>query len=271
MSAEVQILRSVPYRGTKKRTAGFIFCFLVFLCGGLVFAAEHANKADPPRYRVFPLRHISAEQGKEYLTQLEIGTVSQLPSPNTLLVTALASELVKASAILELVDAEQRYVVKPIFAVSEAKDLPSNEKIASEAGNISIGTFSELPAKGPKTRVIIDTHDDAVIAVAPAEELEKIIAAIGRIRDKEIAALQPAEPQKTPGPNEPVQEADAQQLKSDKPDEFLDKLLERLAEVEKIIAEPNEGGTVAVVPEVNEPTEPSTSGEKIEQPTPQPA
>ncbi|GAG22901.1 unnamed protein product, partial [marine sediment metagenome] len=55
------------------------------------------------------------------------------------------------------------------------------------------------------------------------------------------------------------------------PDEFLDKLLERLAEVEKIIAEPNEGGTVAVVPEVNEPTEPSTGGEKIEQPTPQPA
>ncbi len=271
----------------------------MFLCGGLVFAAAHANKADPPRYRVFPLRHISAEQGKEYLTQLGIGTVSQLPSPNTLLVTGIASELVKASAILELVDAEQRYVVKPIFAVSEAKDLPSNEEIASEAGNISIGTFSELPVKGPKTRVIIDTHDDAVIAVAPAEELEKIIAAIGRIRDKEIAALQPAEPneprqpsqpaepnrpsgleaqetapaepQKTPGPNEPMQEADAQQLKSDKPDEFLDKLLERLAEVEKIIAEPNEGGTVAVVPEVNEPTEPSTSGEKIEQPTPQPA
>ncbi len=302
MSAEGQILRSIPYGRTKKRWAGFIFGFLVFLCGGLVFAAEHANKADPPRYRVFPLRHITAEQGKEYLTQLEIGTVSQLPSPNTLLVTALASELVKASAILELVDAEQRYVVKPIFAVSEAKDLPSNEKIASEAGNISIGTFSELPVKGPKTRVIIDTHDDAVIAVAPAEELEKIIAAIGRIRDKEIAALQPAEPnesneprqpsqpaepnrpleleaqetapaepQKTPGPNEPTQEADAQQLKSDKPDEFLDKLLERLAEVEKIIAEPNEGGTVAVVPEVNEPTEPSTSGEKIEQPTPQPA
>jgi type II secretory pathway component GspD/PulD (secretin) len=324
MSAEVQILRSIPYGRTKKGLAtrlrrsgegkkrwagrpgvvffGFVFCFLVFLCGGLVFAAEHANKAGPPRYRVFPLRHISAEQGKEYLTQLEIGTVSQLPSPNTLLVTASASELLKISAILELVDAEQRYVVKPIFAVSEAKDLPSNEEIASEAGNISIGTFSDPPAKGPKTMVIIDIHDDAVLAVAPAEELEKIIAAIGRIQDKEIAALQPsepsesneprqpsqpaepnrpseletqevapAEPQKTPGPNEPMQEADAQQLKSDEPDEFLDKLLERLAEVEKTMAEPNEGGAVAVVPEVNEPTEPSAGGEKIEQPTPQPA
>jgi general secretion pathway protein D len=296
MSAERQILRSIPYSKTKKRPAGLVFCFLVFLCGGLVFAAEHVNRADPPRYRVFPLRHISAEQGKEYLTQLKIGTVSQLPSPNTLLVTASASELVKASAILELVDAEQRYVIKPIFPASEAKDLPSNEKIASEAGNVSIGTFSEPPARGPETRVIIDTHDDAVIAVAPAEEIEKIIAAIGRIRDKEIAVLQPAEPgqpkqpaelnqpseleaqetalaepQKTSGPNEPTRKADAQQLKSDKPDEFLDKLLEKLAEVEKTMAEPNEGGTAAVVPEVNEPTEPSTSGEKIEQAVPQPA
>jgi type II secretory pathway component GspD/PulD (secretin) len=218
------------------------------------------------------------------------------------LVTASASELVKAGVILELVDAEQRYVVKPIFAVSEANDLPSNEEIASEAGNISVGTFSELPVKGPKTRVIIDTHDDAVIAVAPAEELEKVIAAVGRIRDREIAAQQPsepnesneprqpsqpaepnrpseleaqettpAEPQKTPGPNEPMQEADAQKLKSDEPDEFIDNLLERLAEVEKIITEPNEGGAVAVVPEVNEPTEPSTGVEEIEQPTPQPA
>jgi type II secretory pathway component GspD/PulD (secretin) len=312
MLAEEQIIRSIPYGRTEKRLAGFVFCLLVFLCNGLVFAAEQADKAGPPRYRVFPLKHITAEQGKGYLMQLGIGTVSQLPSPNTLLVTASARELIKAGAILELVDAEQQYVVKSIFAEFEAEDLPSNEKIASEAGDISIGTFSELPAKGPKARAIIDIHNGAVIAIAPAGEIEKIIAAIGRIRDKEIAALQPAEPnesnelsqlsqpkqpvepnrpselksqeaapaepQKTPDSNESAQQAEAQQLESDKPDEFFGKLLEKLVEVEKIMAEPNEERVVVNVPEPNEltisaeesqqkePAEPSIEGKEIEQP-----
>jgi len=172
------------------------------------------------------------------------------------------------SAILELVDAEQRYVVKPIFAVSEAEDLPSNERIASEAGNISVGTFSALPARGPKTRVIIDIHDDAVIAVAPAEELENIIAAIGRIRNKQISALQPTEPQETLGSNEPAQQAE--QVESDKPDELFGKLLEKLTEAETMMAESNESTTVAATPQQKESVEPSADGEKIEQPAGQP-
>jgi len=281
MSAEGQIVHSIPYGRAKKRLAGLVFCFLVFLCGGLVFAAEQApkgqaDKAGPPRYRVFTLRHITAEQGRGYLTQLEIGTVSQLPGPNTLLVTASAEELIKADAILELVDAEQQYVVKPIFAVSEAEDLPSNEDIASEVGNISIGTFSELPAKGPKTRVIIDIHDDAVIAIAPAEELEKIIAAIGRIRNKEIGVLQPAEPQETPGSNEPSQQADtapARQASAEtgaQQDEFFGRLLEELAEAEKAIAESGRPVTATTAPQQKEPTEPLAETEEIEQPAGKP-
>jgi len=43
MLAEGQILRSIPYWGTKKRQAGFVFCLLVFLCSGLVFAAEQCD------------------------------------------------------------------------------------------------------------------------------------------------------------------------------------------------------------------------------------
>ncbi len=138
MSAEGQIWTKKRLAKGKKQWAegssvGFfslVFCLLVLLCGGLVFAAEQApagqaGEAGPPRYRVFPLRHISGEQGKEYLTQLGIGTVSLLPSPNTLLVTASAAELIKVSTVLELVDAEQQYVIKSICAASDINALPS--------------------------------------------------------------------------------------------------------------------------------------------------
>ncbi|MCJ7729014.1 MAG: hypothetical protein MUO27_03925, partial [Sedimentisphaerales bacterium] len=232
MSAEGQILRSIPHGRTKKRQAkgkkrwaegssvgffGSVFCLLVFLCGGLVFSAEQApegqaDKAGPPRYRVFPLRYISAERGKEYLTQLGIGTASILPSPNTLLVTASAAELVEAGAVLELVDAEQQYVIKSICAVSEIKDLPSSERIASEAGDVSIGTFTALLERGPKTRVIVDVHNGALMAIAPAKELEKITAAIGRAQNKkEIGVLQPIKPGESNEPNQPVQPSEPNQ------------------------------------------------------------
>ncbi|GAI33373.1 unnamed protein product, partial [marine sediment metagenome] len=49
-----------------------------------LFAAEQGDASGPARYRVFSLRHISAEQGKKYLAEAGIGIVSQLPSPNTL-------------------------------------------------------------------------------------------------------------------------------------------------------------------------------------------
>jgi len=225
MSAEGQIWAKKRRAKGKKRWAegssvgffGSVFCLLVFLFGGLVFAAEQApkgqvDKAGPPRYRVFPLRYISAERGKEYLTQLGIGTASILPSPNTLLVTASAAELVKVGAVLELVDAEQQYVIKSICAVSEIKDLPSSERIASEVGDVSIGTFTGLSERGSKTRVIVDVHNGALMAIAPAKELEKITAAIGRAQNKkEIGVLQPIKPGESNEPNQPVQPSEPNQ------------------------------------------------------------
>ncbi len=318
MSAKGQIwAKKRPAKG-KKRWAeragvgffGLVFCLLVFLCGGLVFAAEQADKAGPPRYRVFTLRYISAERGKEYLSQIGIGTVTTLPSPNTLLVTASAAELIKAGAILGLVDAEQQYAIKSICAVSEIKDLPSNEKIASEAGNISIGTFSVPPERGPKARVIIDVHNGALIAIAPVEELEKIATAIGRVqnKEKEIGVLQPNEsnepnqplqpsepneattPVRRPEPNQPSEsKVKETTLESGKPDAI--ELLEEFVETKATIAEPNKGKTAASVAEPNkgktvtgvtepnegktiavEPNKPTASAdsEKVEQPAGQP-
>ncbi|MBA7646686.1 Type 3 secretion system secretin [subsurface metagenome] len=213
----------VAERQFSHRGYGKIFVFIcaitVALSGTFLFAAEQEDASGPARYRVFSLKHISAEQGKKYLAEVGIGIVSQLPSPNTLLVTAQPKELIKASALLKLVDAEELFHIKAIFPSSEAKNLPSNKQIAAEVGKISIGTFSEPPAPAEKTRAIIDIHNDAVTVIAPAEQIERIISAIKQLQGTETQAPQPAVPSKPVEPN---------QTDELKPEEIIEAELEEL-------------------------------------------
>ncbi len=188
------------YRKTKVFI--FICAVTVVLSGSCLFAVEGGAASGPARYRVFSLKHISAEQGKKYLAEAGVGTVSQLPGLDALLVTAKPDELIKASAILELVDAEELFYIKAIFPASEVKNLASNKQIAAEVGDISIGTFSEPPSNAAKTKAIIDVHEDVVIAVAPVGQLERIISAIERLRSTEAQALRRSELDKSAGMDE---------------------------------------------------------------------
>ncbi len=174
----------------------FIWAVIFVLSGSCLFAVERGAASGAARYRVFPLKHISAEQGKKYLAEAGVGTVSQLPGLDTLLVTAQPQGLIKASAILELVDAEELFCIKAVFPASEVENLPPNEQIATEVGDISIGTFSNPPTGAAKAKAIIDVHNDAVIAVAPAGQLERIISAIEQLRSTEAQALRDSEPDK---------------------------------------------------------------------------
>ena len=178
----------------------FIWTAAVILSGSCLFAAEQEAAPLAGRYRVFSLKHISAEQGKKYLAQAGIGTVSQLPGANVLLVTAKAEDLIKANAIIELVDAEKLFDIK-VFP--HAANFPSNEQVASEVNDVSIGTFSSPPSGTAKAKAIIDVHNDTVIAIAPAEQLQKIVSAIEKFQSSESQppqAVKSAELNKTSPP-----------------------------------------------------------------------
>jgi type II secretory pathway component GspD/PulD (secretin) len=175
----------------------FICAASVVLSGSYLFAAEGGAASEAARYRVFSFKHISAEQGKKYLAEAGVGTVSQLPGVNALLVTAQPEELIKASAILELVDAEEAFDIKAITPVSKVENLASNKQITDTVGDISIGTFSNPPAGTAKAKAIIDVHNDTVIVVAPAEQLERIISAIEQLRSTEAQTPQNSEPNKS--------------------------------------------------------------------------
>jgi general secretion pathway protein D len=97
---------------------------------------------------------------------------------------------------LNLVDAEELFYIKVITTASKVAQFPSNEQIAAKVGDMSIGTFSNPPSSAAKTKAIIDVHGDSVIAIAPEEQLERIISAVEQIRSSETQAQQSSEPNK---------------------------------------------------------------------------
>ena len=256
--------------------ATFAVVIGLFVCGSMIFAAEgkpaETDGSAPVRYMSRLLRHISPEEGKEYLSEAGVGTASQLPNSNMLLVTGGPLDLIKASEILKMVDSKERFIIKVVSPASEAQNLPSNEEITTEVGDITIGTFLEPPPSSVETKAIIDIHQDNVIVVAPLDKIDEIIAVIERLKktaakpagkiveqkSKVTAGTEIEQPipqivqtVKTPGEPElevvvetKVQRRDVSdkpagqvEKRESKPDELFDKLLDSLAEAEATMAE----------------------------------
>ncbi len=153
---------------------------LLLFCTNLLAAQQGVSQG--VEYKIFPLKYISVEQGKKYLTEAGIGTtVSPFPGSAALLVTAKPDELIKAMTILNLVDCRGQFAVRTAFGASVAKNLPSNEQVAAKVGNISIGSFFNPPAVNAKVRAIIDIHNDAMVVVAPVSSVDKIISAVRQL------------------------------------------------------------------------------------------
>jgi len=167
----------------------FTFTAILLIFSASLFAAEQTG------YKIFPLKHISVEQGKKYLSGIIKGTVTHFPSTSALLVTPeldkltdVKYELTKAKAILDLVDRPEQYVVKAILPVSAARNMLSNEQLALKLTNsitrgVSIGSFSNPPDEKASTKAIIDIHNDQVIAIVPVRLLDRLVSAIGQSRN----------------------------------------------------------------------------------------
>ncbi len=180
----------------------FAFTATLLIFSNCLFAAEQTGVLKEPGYEIFPLKHISVEQGKKYLAGVITGTVTHFPATSALLVTPEPDkqtnakyELTKAKAILDLVDGPEQYVVKAILPVSAARNMPSNEQLTARLNpsltrGISIGSFSNPPDENASTKAIIDIHNDAVIAIVPVRLLNKVVSAIGQLQNSGTIAAQ---------------------------------------------------------------------------------
>ena len=272
MPAKVSFNRNFSIGATKRILSRLVKSFILALIllpgSSTLFAADEGPVVVEPRFRVFALKHISTEQARNILVEAELGTVSQLPADNMILVTGQPRQLIKASAFLKLFDAETPVVMKAILPASAAGNLPSNEQIAEEIGNMSIGSFSNPPGGVGKDKAIIDVHDDSVVVIATAEKLAAIIEAIGRsdsngsikqLQKEKYEVSEPVQPK-----IDPVTEAKLERVKGEfqkikaelngrngsyvstevgadtsgsEPNGLFDKLLDSLDEAEKKIAE----------------------------------
>jgi general secretion pathway protein D len=196
---------------TKQRSEGgfirvFAFAIAFLTAANCLFAAEQTGTWGQPGYIIYPLQHISVEQGKNYLAEVMTGTVTHFPASSTLLVTAGPRELTTARAVLDLVDGPEKFVVKAIFPISAARNMPSNAQIAAKLNpsltrGVSIGSFSNPPGLNAGTRAIVDIHNDSVIAVAPEKLLDKIVYVIQQFQDSaRFNAQYLPEEQNKPGP-----------------------------------------------------------------------
>jgi type II secretory pathway component GspD/PulD (secretin) len=119
------------------------------------------------RQGVFALKEITPEQGKAFLSELSLGTVTILPNGNALTVTGSASDLHRASVLLDLVDTRSRYVISTIASTAVAGSIPPNKQIGAMLGGVAIGTFTNPPDPNERVRGIIDIHGDSLVAIIP--------------------------------------------------------------------------------------------------------
>jgi len=164
----------------ERRYAALAVIFLGIVCysGGPLFALDWSAPSGTVDYKMVSLAHISPERGKEFLTQLGIGTVSRMPGTNSLLVTAEAGELRKAVAVLGIVDSAEEYSIQRLGPATSAGKLPSSDRIAEAVGNMVIGTFANPPRGTSKVKAIIDTQGGVLWAIAPLFQLQDIKVAI---------------------------------------------------------------------------------------------
>jgi type II secretory pathway component GspD/PulD (secretin) len=164
----------------------FIFVFTVNVCSLPLWAAEVNG---PVRVRIFPMRNITAQQGKDFLTASKLsGSAVVIPGTTALSVTSDPQTLVYAGNLLKLVDQNEPYEIK-FFTLDGGKQLPSNDATAEKLGpNFNVGTLLEGNASSQAVKVIIDTIDGQPVIIAPKAETQTLIKIVNELAAAPVAA-----------------------------------------------------------------------------------
>lgn len=193
---------------TRNKYLGIQYFFWVLSClvvAILIFAGcetaspKGASQSGAGQREVFDLEYITTERCIALLSKLGIEDVSPAPEANGVSVSGSPEQLHKAAVVLELVDAKENFVIESLGPASMVRALPSNSRIATALGGITIGTFANPPASNEQARGIIDIQGDSVLAILPARHWEQFLGLLARSVTETAAVPPPRGSQESPG------------------------------------------------------------------------
>ncbi|MEN6383715.1 MAG: secretin N-terminal domain-containing protein [Phycisphaerales bacterium] len=227
------------HRSSKRHRA---LCLLLSITFVIVYSSfvSAAETGQTIRVRIFSLRNISAQQGKDFLAKSKISDSAVIiPGTNALSVTASPEALVQASNLLKLVDSNEPYEIK-FVDIEDDKKIPDSLAIETKLGpNFSVGTLLEGTANAKPLKVIVDKVDDQMFIAAPGIEIDSIIKSVNEVaqqqQEKEkadralnepnkIGQITAAEPNFSPEPNQPQTAKKKTGDEDDMLGEFMDEL-----------------------------------------------
>jgi len=233
----------------------------VLLLGGWGLSTVY-GASESGGFAIITLKHISAEQGKKFLGEVGVGTVSQLSGSPALLVTGKAEDVAKAKAILDIADAQEEFAIRSLPAVSGVGEPPAAEAVAEKVGNISVGTFSSPPKDTGQARAIVDVHNGSVVVVAPSSRIERVVSAVAKMlgdKKNEAGSVQRgANREKPDAERYPLNAASANE-----PNGVADKSVQRGANREKPDAERYPLNAEDRTPSLYEPKAPPNANEVL--------
>jgi len=186
----MEFLESGMERSPKSYKSVLILVALLFAVK-FAIAAETGNEKQTST-SVFSLRNISAQQAKDYLSQLNLGkTVSIIKATNAVVVTADTTSLLYARNLLSVVDSDKGYVIQIIGRVPDK--LPDLSAMNAKLEGIKVGKMSDPPVTGSTEAAIFDNYGGQLIIVAPKEKVDIILNAAKESKAEEQAPTSPKE------------------------------------------------------------------------------
>ncbi|HOL30496.1 MAG TPA: secretin N-terminal domain-containing protein [Anaerohalosphaeraceae bacterium] len=158
------------------------------------------------RSRVYKLKHITSQQAKELLVQLNIGKSYNTLTRDVLIVTSdVGTDLLKATEIVPFLDQEPPVQIRVLMTAADSACLPTVEMLAARLKTITFGTMNEAPVRGAAKAAIVDTVNGKLLAIGTVDVLNEIEAAAADLgqQSQTSASAQKAESAAAEKPLEP--------------------------------------------------------------------
>ncbi len=240
------------------------------VCIASAFAKASSDKQEsqqdlrqPIRVRIFTLHNITAQQAKEYLGLAQIvDTVLAIPGTTAVSVTGSPEQLVYASTVIKLVDANEKFNVQ-FLDIAPNKPVPAAEKIEAQLGQgYSVGSLMEGPTGGTVVKAIVCLHKDKLLIITPEEQTNKITETVQSLL---VSAFAEASSDKgkqaevEPNQQSLQQTPQAQPLRQPQP--IVASANDVVFVKEPLVIEPNTIGPNTIEPNIIEPNiiEPNTT------------